>query len=209
MSDLIPISNEALKTLRGVGAFFQKALGSVPEDLVGYLGADWLKIRRAENIVKLMQGSAERLKAWGIKNPESASLAIALPILRGAADESREQLQDLWARLLASAMDPSRATRVRRAFIDAVSKMDPLDAVVLSGLQDGGGQANRTQINQLAEKLNVQPDEVDVSVGNLIKLELLRETNPPNAEVSSFGREFLRAISDTEEDGVVAARGSA
>jgi hypothetical protein len=57
---LIPISDEQaklgqeiLKTLRGLGSFLEKALGSTPEDLVAYLGGDWLRVRRAENIIRL------------------------------------------------------------------------------------------------------------------------------------------------------------
>ncbi len=56
--ELIPISDEqakllqeALKTLRSVGGYLREVLGTVPEDLVGLLGGDWLKVRRAENVV--------------------------------------------------------------------------------------------------------------------------------------------------------------
>jgi hypothetical protein len=96
---LIPITDEqakalqeALKTLRGLGDFAQKALGSVPEDLVGLLGGDWLKVRRAENMVRMMREAKERLRARGVKDPEPASLRIALPIIRAAADEDRDEL---------------------------------------------------------------------------------------------------------------------
>lgn len=58
---LIPISDEqaklgqeVIKALRGFGSFIEKALGSTPEDLVAYLGGDWLRVRRAENVVRLM-----------------------------------------------------------------------------------------------------------------------------------------------------------
>jgi hypothetical protein len=61
MSDpgsLVPITDEqaklgqeALKTLRSVGGFLREVIGTYPEDLVGYyLGGDWLKVRRAENL---------------------------------------------------------------------------------------------------------------------------------------------------------------
>lgn len=50
--------------------------------------------------------------------------------LIGAQEESREELAELWARLLANAMDPNMNS-VRQSFIDAVKRMDPLDAVVL------------------------------------------------------------------------------
>jgi hypothetical protein len=56
MSDdgiLIPISDEQAKlgqeiinAFSGLGSFFKEALGSVPEDLIGYLGEDWLRFRR-------------------------------------------------------------------------------------------------------------------------------------------------------------------
>ena len=52
---LIPITDEQaklgqeiLKTFRGLGSFVEKALGSTPEDLIAYLGGDWLRVRRAE-----------------------------------------------------------------------------------------------------------------------------------------------------------------
>jgi hypothetical protein len=51
---LIPISDEQaklgqeiLKTFRGLGSFFEKALGSTPEDRVGYFGGDRLRVRPA------------------------------------------------------------------------------------------------------------------------------------------------------------------
>jgi Abortive infection alpha len=129
---LIPISDEqakalqeAIKTIRGLGGFIEKALGSVPEDLIGLLGGDWLWVRRAENMVRMMQRAKDRLEARGVEDPQPANLTVALPILRGAADESREELRDLWARLLANAMDPSRANRVRAAFVEVVKKLEP------------------------------------------------------------------------------------
>ena len=105
--------------------FWKKALGSVPEDLVGYLGGDWLRFRRAQNIAEMMERSKKKLDARGVTNEEPASLMIALPILRGAADESRETLQDLWAGLLAATIDPSRADGVRQGFAEVIAKMGP------------------------------------------------------------------------------------
>ena len=91
-NSLIPISDEqaklgqeALKLLQGLGSFFGKALGSVPEDLAGYLGGDWLRARRVENIAKLLSSTKEKLEARGVKDTKPACLTLALPILRGAA----------------------------------------------------------------------------------------------------------------------------
>jgi hypothetical protein len=129
---LLPISDEqakafqeALRTLQGVGGFLRDILGTVPEDLVGYFGGDALKIRRAENFVRIVQMARERMKARGAKVEEPASLALVLAIAVAAADESRDELQDLWARLLAAAADPAGAKFFRLAFIEAAKKMDP------------------------------------------------------------------------------------
>jgi hypothetical protein len=206
MTDLVPISDEqakaiqeALRTLRGVGAFLEKALGGVPEDLVGLLGGDWLRVRRAENMVKMIERAKERLEARGVEEPEPANLTIALPILRAAADESREELRDIWARLLAAAMDPSRANRVRAAFIETAKGMEPLDAALLRQVHQQRGQLRgkvdlKVRQNVMSQ-LHVVGDEIEVSLQNLIKLGLL-EKKGRETVMTVFGGQFLRAISD-------------
>jgi hypothetical protein len=154
---LIPISDEqaklgqeVLKTLRELGSFFATALGSTPEDLVAYLGGDWLRVRRAENVVRLMREARQRLADRSVEEPIPASPSVALPILQGAADESRDELVDLWARLLANAMDPNM-NNVRYGFIEAVKKMDPLDAILLKFVHDHKISAVRRNVRSNTE----------------------------------------------------------
>jgi hypothetical protein len=200
---LVPISDEqakaiqeALQTLQGVGGFLKETLGTVPQDLVGYLGGDWLRVRRVENIARILEKANERMKARKAKAQEPVSLSITLPLLRAAADESRDELQDLWARLLAAAADPSRAGSFRLAFIDAAKKMDPLDAAVLHVAQaDRGGRISGEDQNSTAASLHVSRDEVDVSASNLEKLGCVLEVNTQTKVISPFGREFLRTVS--------------
>ncbi|MCJ7654699.1 MAG: hypothetical protein MUO97_05260, partial [Dehalococcoidia bacterium] len=66
---LIPISDEqakvgkeVVKALAGLGSFVERTLGTVPEDLVGYLGGDWLRFRRIQNIAKLMDRTKQLLE---------------------------------------------------------------------------------------------------------------------------------------------------
>jgi hypothetical protein len=187
---------EAIKALRGLGGFLREAVGTVPEDLVGYLGGDWLKVRRRENLVRLLERFRERLNARKTKIKEPISLSVALPLFRAAADESRDELQDLWARLLAAAADPSRASHFRQAFIETAKRMDPLDAAVLSSLQgQQGGGVSSTGLNGLAVELGVSRDQIEVSCGNLKKLELVGGSQN-SSFLLPFGREFLRAVSD-------------
>lgn len=203
---LIPISDEqaklgqeVLKVMGGVGGFFKEALGSVPQDLVGYLGGDWLRMRRVENIARMMERTREKLQAAGVIETEPASLTLALPILRGAADESREELQDLWARLMAAALDPSRSGCVRQEFAEVISKMDPVDAMVLQFLKDktvnnrfyDGGR----EYGDFATQLGVTKDEFETSMWNLDKLALIEKKTSEKDGLSAFARELLRVVS--------------
>jgi hypothetical protein len=69
-----------------------------------------------------------------VETPEPASLSVPLPILIAAADESRDELRDIWARLRAAAVEPSHAKSFRIRFIEVAKKMDPLDAAPIATL---------------------------------------------------------------------------
>jgi hypothetical protein len=185
-ASLVPITDEqaklfreAVETLRSVGGFLKEVVGTVPEDLVGLLAGDWLRVRRAENLARMIEKMQERIKARKkAESREQPSLSIALPILMAAADESRDELQDLWARLLAAATDPERAQSFRVQFIEVAKQMDPLDAAVLQSARDRGGVTGQIQL-EFAEKLKVRRDEIEVSLNNLARLKLV--SNPPGS----------------------------
>jgi hypothetical protein len=194
-------TEQALKVLQGVGGFLREMFGTVPEDLVGYFGGDWLKVRRAENAARLIEEARERLRARN-QTPEPPSMSIVMPLLIAAADEDRDELRDIWARLLAAAADPTRAKAFRLRFIETVKQMDPLDAAVLQGAQQlpDVGRLLGSDRNQLVQQLNATSDEIEVSVSNLIRLGLAHSltVSPAGGDTvtSAFGREFLRAVSD-------------
>jgi DNA-binding MarR family transcriptional regulator len=159
-------------------------------------GGDWLRVRRAENLRMILHRAKERLEARGVEARISPSLTVALPLFRGGADESRDQLQDLWARLLAAAMDPSKTDYVRVRSFEALEKLDPPDARVLACLPSQGGGINHGQQNEMAGELGLSRDEVDVSVGNLLRVELASDPHGAFVTLTALGREFLRAVQD-------------
>jgi hypothetical protein len=161
-----------------------------------------LHIRRAENIVKMMYKAQARLATMGIEETKPATLSIALPILEGAADEDREELVDLWARLLASTMDATK-NNVRYSFISAVREMDPPDAKIMHHLyvekvgrirRGGGGDRQNTSTDIISKILGARRDDVEVSIEHLERLGFMsifptNDTWLPNAKF----REFMRA----------------
>ncbi|UWU76016.1 Abi-alpha family protein [Bradyrhizobium huanghuaihaiense] len=198
--NLVPISDEqakaireALKTLQGIGGFLQSTFGTLPQDIVGMLGGDYLKVRRAENIVKMTEKAKKRLADRNVENAD-APPSLAIPIMIAAGDESRDELQDLWAALLAAAADPGRNRAFRIVFIEAVKAMDPLDAVVLKGFP-AKGPLNTGDYDQLAQTVGLRADQVAVSVTNLERLRLCDYANERRfVRITPLGRELLRTI---------------
>ena len=128
MSDgiIIPISDEQAKlgqeivgAGRELGGYMASILGDLPKDLVGVLLGDRVRAWRAERLAKLWNKTKERRLEQGITEPDSSNLKLALPILSAAVDENSEELQDLPARLLAAAMNPSRSKEVRIRFAES------------------------------------------------------------------------------------------
>jgi hypothetical protein len=173
-----------------------KTFGTIPEDLVGLLAGDWLKAIRIRNLARIFDQTRKILRTRGIDVLEPASPCISVPIMISAADESRDELQDIWARLLAAAADPARAKSFRSAFIEAAKKMDPLDAAVLQAAQSSGTPISGEFENACAAQLHVTRDEVSVSVANLQKLEMAFQINTIAKGITPFGREFLCTVSD-------------
>lgn len=204
-NEIIPISDEqaklatkALEVLEDFGGFLREMLGTVPEDVVGLLGGDWLKVRRATNFAEMLAKARERLDKRGVKDRAEVSLTLALPLLRAAADESRTELQDLWARLLANAMDPARSTLVRVQFIDILKKMDPLDALVLRKLSETGQPPSNAR-DEYARVLRVSSDQVELSFVNLESLRCASSGGSPapsSVNLTALGRQLLLAVAD-------------
>ena len=107
---------------------------------------------------------------------------MATALIAGAQEEGREELMELWARLLANAMDPSMNS-VRHSFIEAVKKMDMRDAVVLQYIYkqnivvvsiETKEPSNREFcIGNVAEAIGLRNDEVEVSLRHLLDLSFL------------------------------------
>jgi hypothetical protein len=189
---------EGLKTLQGFGGFLEKTFGTIPQDLVGIFGGDWLKAYRLHNINRLTEKFKARVEERGVK-PERISPSVWLPILRAAVDESRDELQDIWAALLAAAADPARARWVRVELTETVKQLEPLDALILKTITTSPRPNLGSEMAAgLVEVLNVERDDVFVSLEHLHQLGCLEDSprRLPNPNVSAKARLLMRAVRD-------------
>ncbi len=145
-----------------LASFVGKALGTVPEDTVGLLGGDYLHDLRIRNLDKIARKTEEILRERGVEDPEPIGPKALLPALEAASEEIDETMQDMWATLLANAMDPGRDVSLQRVFIDSLKQFEPIDARILSAyLEVGAGNAQSP--NNLAPKAGLRVTEVRIS----------------------------------------------
>jgi hypothetical protein len=120
-----PAEGELAKTL-------QAMLGNLPSDLIGVLGGDHLHQYRLQNREHLRKRTMQILQDRGVELEKSTpNAAVTLPLIEAAQDESSPELTDLWARLLATAIDNSTALSARKMYVQILKQLDPIDARVL------------------------------------------------------------------------------
>jgi hypothetical protein len=174
--------------------YIGRIVGTVPEDAIGLVIGDPLHAIRTLTAGWYDAKVREILERRGVKETQPVSLSVALPLMRGAYDENREELRELWARLIAAAMDPSRADRVRISYIDTLRQLDPLDARVLQTLPTN----KPLSVQDLVSLLDVSTDEVIISTESLRRLGCLSLSGAAasGGYASPYGRGLLRAVSD-------------
>jgi hypothetical protein len=136
------------------------------------------------------------LEERGVEDPIEPAPRLLLPILEGATEVNSDDIRELWARLLAASMDASRAPGVRIAFIETLKKLEPLDARVLQKRGSFAGDLAPYPTKNLSQSLQQPEDEIQVSLDNLVDLNLMVRGNGPSGyQLTSFGRRFLAAVS--------------
>lgn len=192
----------ATQVVDKASSFIGEVIGDSVKNLAGLMGGDWLMVAREENLERLRRKSRDRLQVRGVENPSRLSISVAVPLLKEAADESREELADLWADLLAAAMDPTSTSKVSRNMIDTVKQMEPLDVLVMSNLdvvqpRDGLSET----ITDVRNKLGKTTDEILVSYSNLMRIGLLCPLHGGNineehsyVRATAKGRELMRVL---------------
>ncbi|WP_159441345.1 Abi-alpha family protein [Desulfopila aestuarii] len=165
---------KALDNADKLGGFLSKVFGTVPEDVVGVIGGDWLRHARIRNAAGLAKRTEEILRERGIENQtEPMSPSVAIPLLEAAQDETRKELHEWWCRLLANGMDPDRSHLVRVSIIETIKRLDPLDALVLEKLCEKADAEYSTTFmitKDIGGALAVHQNEFELSIGNLTRL---------------------------------------
>ena len=156
-----------------------RALGTVPEDLVGLSFGDRLRVKRIENVTRMFREAEARLDNRNVEHREEINTKLIGPLLEAMSEESDETLQDLWAQLLANAMDPNSGVSLQRVLIDTLRRFEPIDAVVLGYYATADNPGFRSPA-QVADSMNWRPTECAVSIQRLENLRCLDDVSRDN-----------------------------
>jgi hypothetical protein len=194
ISDTAKLGSDLIGTGNALGSYTAGVLANLPKNLVGMID-DWVVQKRRLSILKYEQEFKALLRDRNVE-PVEPSPTVLIPLLEAAVDEEREELRDLWARLLANAYDPGRRDLVRDSLISVLKKFDPFDAVVLQTLGGVTGEPAPNARDYVKGTTARSEDEVLVSFSNLIDFGCL-QANPTEywkPRMAPRGRLLLAAV---------------
>jgi hypothetical protein len=133
-----PYSEAIAESSKAVGKFFDivKDAGQPVAEAYGLIIGDRIHAWRERNLDVMTRRTKQILKERALAETAPIAEQIAIPILEAAQGEPRQEMQELWATLLANAMDPSRRDEVRQEFIETLKRFHPTDALLLKRMND-------------------------------------------------------------------------
>ncbi len=192
--------------------YVARVLGTVPEDVVGFLIADPLHELREHNLFSILRAAFEKLRARGVETAEPIRPGPGKEAFEAASLETNKTLQDMWAELLANAMDPNNNNTLRQIFIETLKKLDPLDALVFQQLaqtlqQLQGQKYGAISPEDLVPIVKMRKTQIEMSLENLKSLNCIGggKTRPEASYsdgivLTALGRELYLACQSDAPD---------
>ncbi|MBW4462244.1 MAG: DUF4393 domain-containing protein [Nodosilinea sp. WJT8-NPBG4] len=175
------------KELRGfLASIFGPLLGPATEEIGQYI-ADPIRIARQERLIKYAEKSQKQIAELDAI-PQAIKPKILFPIMEYSTLEDDDYLQDKWVNLLTSA---AIGNYIHPSYPRILSELSPLDAklleVIYKSYQEEERERQRLKelkaiafgagfpghsAGMLAESLSVNLELIEISLGNLERLNL-------------------------------------
>jgi hypothetical protein len=152
---------------------------------------------RERRLDELARKTQHILRNRDVAEQQEVPEDIAIPLLEATQGESREELQELWARLLANAMDPNRSHDVRPEFIGTLRQLQPIDARILAVAPDPS-RGGYLELGKTAADMKQRLTSVQVSINRLVALDCLLKHMQNNdvIQMTPYGSEFRHALKE-------------
>lgn len=131
VQEIAKTTKAGIEATEKLGSFVSRIIAEPTDTVVGML-TDRLKYMRWERQQRLTQRAKEFIKDRNIIGAlKVVPPKIALPIIENASLEENDELQDLWAYLIASAVDPNYEGQIRAAYINIIKQLEVNDVHIL------------------------------------------------------------------------------
>jgi hypothetical protein len=187
-------ADNVIDAARSAAPFFNRVLGNPITDIVGITIADPFRVIRTLSLDWYARRVDDILAKRDSLKPKGIPPRLALEILDAAQDETRDEIRELWARLIANAMDDNTRSLVRIEFVTILKQLNPLDAVVLQRLSTVG---NFISPNGFAQGQHLDTNDVALSFLYLLDLKCLQQAGDASYsfKLSPRGIALLKAVS--------------
>ncbi len=172
VQEVAKAADNAVDAAREAARFFHRVLGNPITDFVGITISDPLRFVRTISLDWYARRVEEILENRDRKNQSGVPPRLALEILDAAQDETRDELRELWARLIANAMDETTRGNVRIEFVTVLKQLNPLDALVLQRLSSVGNFINP---HNFAQGQHLDTNDAATSLLYLFDLKCLQQ----------------------------------
>lgn len=203
--------HQGINTLEKAGGYLAKYIGGPLEQASGIL-EDRLKYYRWERTVRLLDRANEFLVRRGINHPTLlVPLKIALPLLEAGSIEEDNDIQDIYAQILANAADITFELKIKRTYIDILQNLSGLEIDILRKIYslsfeeiwDDGVWTTKlptTLLRKQPEQENLRPPkDVEIALADMFRFGLInRGSTYGGGEIYSritptlFGKEFVQ-----------------
>lgn len=186
VQEVAKTAGKVVDVVHETGEFLAPHVEGVLGQVVGIF-TDHLKYVRGKRLVRLGHRFQQELLAHGgVAAVRKLPLNFAIDSLEQGAMEQDDDLQDIWARLLANAVDATSRVQPRRAYISIIKDLSVLDALILEQIYAVDQERHQKAIvtHELParaypaididlETLPQPSEEVQVALANLERLGLI------------------------------------
>lgn len=198
VQEVAKTTRTGIEATQQLGGFVSRIINEPVEAVVGIL-SDRLQFIRAERQLRLVDRWREILKERKIEGAlRIVPPKFALPIIENASLEEEDELQDLWANLLASAVDPNFKGEMRSAFIEIIKQLEVVDVHILNAIFEEARREdyedkdaftnyllkNLVSPKRITNRLNISLEVYETSIDNLLRVRCVSS----NVEYQRYSR---------------------
>jgi hypothetical protein len=213
------VAGKAVDLVNSSGSFLNRVFGPLIEDSVG-LVADKIKFYRKVNFLAFQQKVQNICDERNIAEMSPLPPKLALSLIEAATLEDDPSLQNMYANLMANALDTAYKGDIVPAFVSVVREFTPFDALFLTklytfsrrdkwhacdlrhlkwrkhlGIDD---ERNYDNVNDDNKKSDLYPVTIkeNFTIDNLSRLGCVRRSEPyymPIPEITIFGVSLIEA----------------